>query len=320
MSVKNRTMLFVIIIFMLLSGVYYYLGYRQAQDSLQAKSTCMEAVTDKVFQSVVQDLFGPYEKRIRTFAHAHPEILEAFAKRDRELLYKRTLPIYTALKDENAFFQTLPFTLPDGINFLRMHDPSMHGDSQGQFRPILKAVAEAGQHFSGFEVGRHGSFYRITQPIFHEGNFIGTIEFGLLSRQITDTLRERLAKPVAEYYLTEEWKKADQQGEQNKVYGNYTILLEKDSPFSQLPPNISLTTMHQEIRLNGRIYILHTHPILKDYDGRVVGGIVALQDISDELEQRKNYLIHSLLQTGLLLSMALAVLFVGFGRLVDPLE
>lgn len=320
MSLKNKAILLVSIFFMLLSGSYFFIGLKQAQEMLQDKIADMAASCNVVAHAVVHDIFSPYTKRIEGFVSTRPDIMEAFAKRDREMLYRRTLPAYRMLKKENPDFYTMPFILPDGQNFLRMHAPELHGDMQGQLRPQLMAVVEAKTQEAGFEVGRHGSFYRIEQPVFHEGHFIGIVEFGLSSRQVIDALQERLNIPVAEYYLTDEWIKADQQKQKGNKYGKYTLLADGEPLLSQLPGQISLDTPHQELTLKGRSYILHSYSIFTDFDDRPLGGFVALQDISAEVAKKNRFQAQALLLTSALFALTLFVLYFSFGRLIGRLE
>lgn len=320
MSVKNRTIVLVTIVFLLLSGGYCYQGISLSQERLAEKIGALEAASEQEVAVVVQEVFSPYAKRIESLVNSRPAIVEAFAKRDRELLYRQALPAYTVLQKENPYLQSMPFILPDGTNFLRMHAPELYGDDQGKIRPMVQAVAARQTQHTGFEFGRHGLFYRVGQPIFQAGNFIGVVEFGIRARQVSDTVRKRLKIPVAEYYLSTELAKADQIPRDGKGHGKYTLRDEEDSAFSLLPAELSLDAGCQRMTLQGKTYMLFSKPIFTDFDGRVIGGIALLQEISAEVAQGRRYLMQSLLLTAILLGGALVILVVGFGGFVDQLE
>lgn len=321
MSVKARTILLVSIIFLLLSATYFYLGYQLNRAHLQEKIAELESTCQREVHAVIQNIFQPYAKRIESLATCRPALVEAFARRDRDLLARQTLPAYLALQRENPYLQAMPFILPDGENFLRMHAPELFGDDQGLIRPMVKAMGERKSQLLGFEVGRHGAFFRIMQPLFANGDYLGAVEFGILARQASAAVEEKLKLPVAEFYLAEEWQKADQQTLKGKRYGKYTLLAPDDSPLAQLPPTTSLEEKDGgPITLGGHTYILCAYPVFTDYLGHPIGGIVLLQAIDSELAQGQHYLTQSLLLTAVLLTVALAILFIGFGGLVDKLE
>ncbi|GEM_PF-2362388 len=320
MNVKQKTILLVSLLFLLLSAAYFSLGARQANTALQEKIADLEARSEKELQAVIQNIFTPYSKRIVSFVNSRPDLIEAFAARDRALLLNRALPVYNALKQENPYFQTLPFILPEGINFLRVHEPDIFGDDQFAVRPFLRSVAETKTPHAAFDIGRHGVFYRIAQPVIHQGRFIGIVEFGIQAQQLLDTLAKSLEIPLAAYHPTDAWQKADLQQKTGMPCGKFTVMTEPGSLLAKLPAGDTLENAHQRVAIGDKVYIRHAHPIFKDHNGQEFGGIVALQDITPYLAQKRTYLTQSLLLTATLLGIAITILFAGFGGLVGRLE
>lgn len=84
----------------------------------------------------------------------------------------------------------MQFHFPDGTSFLRMHQPEEFGDPLAELRPLIKTITQKKQYQEGFEVGRHIDAFRYVFPLFHEGNYIGSVELGttpsLISTKLTN--------------------------------------------------------------------------------------------------------------------------------------
>ena len=129
---------------------------------------------------------------LATWVANDPEIVEAFAARDRERLAKLTLPVYQASKKplELAQFQ---FHLPPATSFYRVHKPAKFGDDLSGFR---KTVVKANQEKAvvrGLEVGVAGAGCRAVVPVSQGGRHLGTVEFGL-------ALNDKFVKAIKSSY------------------------------------------------------------------------------------------------------------------------
>ncbi len=63
-SIKNRSILLVTLMFLLLSGVYLFVELKRAQDAQQEKIAGTEAASDRVVNALIHDVFVPYPARI----------------------------------------------------------------------------------------------------------------------------------------------------------------------------------------------------------------------------------------------------------------
>lgn len=320
MSIKNKTILLVSIVILILSGFNFYQGLKNANEILKSKIQGAELQFDEVVNDLVINTFAPYSSRIITFANVHPEIVKAFAQRDRESLFRLALPYYQNLKRENPYFHTMPFVIPEGRMFLRLHQPDYYDDDLRTVRPIFEAVHRSQVQLTGFEIGRLGAYYRTVQPLFYRDKYIGAFEFGVRVEQLVSNLQKKLKGAVAPYYFAEKWEKATKRQDFQKKLGRYTVLTSEKSGFSLLPDSVSLDIPHQEVELGGQAFIVHAHPVLKNYLGEVIGGFVALQDITMEKQQKRQFIINSVLFSGGLLVLAIFSLYVSFGSLIGKLE
>jgi len=99
---------------------------------------------------------------------------EKIQKTARQELYSHLLGLYTSLEEHNV--RQLHFHLPGSISFLRFHRPGKFGDSLQGVRPAIDAVNRDHRSVDGFEEGRIFNGFRHVFPLFHKGEFIGTVE------------------------------------------------------------------------------------------------------------------------------------------------
>ncbi|QKF82185.1 diguanylate cyclase [Halarcobacter ebronensis] len=134
------------------------------------------------------------------------EILEVFAKRDREALFNLLKTDYLYLS--SLGFKQIDFHLPNNISFLRMHRPEKFGDDLSSFRYTVEYTNRLQKGINGFEIGRVLPGIRNLFPLFFKGEYIGSVElsFGL------DKFENEI----------------------EKVYGIYTHSLIKKSDFDKM--------------------------------------------------------------------------------------
>lgn len=113
----------------------------------------------------------------------NPEVKQAFANRDRELLTTLTHPIYLEL-DQTFSVPQAQFHLEPAISFLRLHKLEKYGDDLSSFRNTVLATNDNKLPVSGLEKGKGGYGIRGVVPVSHNGEHIGSFEIGLDLDQI----------------------------------------------------------------------------------------------------------------------------------------
>lgn len=106
---------------------------------------------------------------------AEEEFKPLFITRDREGLYKKSLPLYQML-NQSYNVTHFYFHLPDGTNFLRVHSKDLHGDNIT--RETFKTAAITGKMASGIELGKTSFALRVVTPYYYRNKLIGYVEFG----------------------------------------------------------------------------------------------------------------------------------------------
>jgi len=112
------------------------------------------------------------------FAASIPAAQQAMGNDDREALATIFGPGFAALK-ENHGVRQFQFHKSPAISFLRVHKLEKFGDDLSSFRKTVVETNTQQKSISGLEVGVAGLGMRGVTPVFHEGNHVGSVEFGL---------------------------------------------------------------------------------------------------------------------------------------------
>lgn len=107
-----------------------------------------------------------------------PPVQEALAERDRDTLQRWFLPGFDSLQQEYGVKQ-FQFHLAPATSFLRIHKPEKHGDDLSSLRPTIVDTNRRQTAISGVDVGVAGLGIRGLEPVFAQGQHVGSLEFGM---------------------------------------------------------------------------------------------------------------------------------------------
>ena len=320
MSEKNKAISIVSLILLLLSLAFLILGIRYSNKIIDHEIELAEENMNQIILSVQNFSIDPYEARVEKLIRTDPLVLKAFAQHDRELLFKQILSRYNFLKKENKFFHIMHFHLADGTTLLRMHNPDMYGDNLIGVRPIVDAVHKTKKPLTGYEAGRHGIFYRIVYPIFFQEKYIGAVEFGTMAHEIVEELEKRSHNNVTSFFHLDSLKKNTSIAHNQKIIINqYAIVTHNNPLFKSFPTNFSLDEGDQQLNLGNKNYIVHVHSIFKNYQEKAIGGLIVLQDITDAVMGKQNFIVRAILFTVTLFLISFLVLYFTFVKIIDKL-
>jgi len=320
MNEKNKAISLVGLVLLTFSLVFLYQGISYSNKALQQSIDIAEGNMDSNLLSIQNFSFAPYEARIENLLDSHPEIIEAVRKQDRRLLYELAVPPYKALQKENKFFHVMHFHLPNSTTLLRMHNPDFYGDNLKNMRPIVDAVHAEKVLKTGFEIGRHGPFYRIVYPIFDHNTYIGALEFGIKAHEVLESLEGKTTHLASSFFSKEKWKKATQISADKQInIGSYVLINHNILPFNKFPQDFIFKKGKQHVTIDNTEYVLHLHPIFKDYTGKSIGGVVILQDISTLISEKNSFILRAILFTSVLLLISFFTLYFTFGKMISKL-
>lgn len=320
MSVKFQAIALIGLIILLLSGGFLFHGLRQQERFTQTLIKAEDQQLQSILQNIEQYTFVPYEERLRNLLENTPKMVEAFGRRDRDTLYRLTLPQYESMLKENKYLHVMHFHLPDSVTFLRMHKSSKYGDNLSGIRPIVDRVHKEHAVQSGFEVGRHGLYYRVVEPVFWHDEYVGAVELGIRAEEIVDAVRRSMDSPIFAYLKEANWQKATGVGEGTFILrGDYALSAEALTFYDFLGPDFLQGAQTQIFESKGRTYHAHPFPIFNDFQGGVIGGLVLLQDISGMLVDQKKFLYQAAFFTFLICLAAIVVLSFYFNKVLGSL-
>jgi len=175
-SLKLRILIPVALVLVLSSIMLTYNSYSK----ITAMMSTQEQERYSYIQALLKGNIDGILKQARIGVQSavnNPGIQESFANRDREKLIKQTLSIFEQAKEDGvAQFQ---FHLAPATSFLRLHMPAKFGDDLSSFRKTVVEANQTRKTVEGLEEGRGDFGFRVVMPVFHQGNHVGSAEYGI---------------------------------------------------------------------------------------------------------------------------------------------
>jgi PAS domain S-box-containing protein len=321
MNVKNRASFLVSLIILFACGFLFSEGIMHHNKAIDNTIREQEKLIDSISNDIKKYSFDPYRYRITRFVAHFDEARQAFAGRDRERLYELCAPLLAEFREENEFFHSFVFTLPDGTVFLRVQQLEHFGDNISELRPAVSAVRRESKQLSGFDVCPHGVMFWVTEPVYHEGEHIGAVEFGIQSEQLKKLLAENLNSDVSILVKAKFWHKAKLVMEGFQEHGEYVLMTGDSLLFEKIAEKLDFSSLEdRDVMIDDRMHRLHSCALLNDFKGEAIGRLLILQDISEQVRQKRAFIFHSLFLTLAVLIVAITILYYSFGLLIGRLE
>ncbi len=259
------------------------------------------------------------------------ELKTALKAKDREALLGMSLPLFDRLRSDHRVTHFY-FTGPDRVNILRVHKPNKHGDKIDRFTTL--EAEKTGKHYYGIELGPLGTFtLRTVAPWYDGEQLIGYVELGEEIEHITQKLYNILDVEI--YVLIEKqfldrrnWEAGMRMLGRNAQWDRFPSVALIDRTSKLFPQDLARifsgkgrphAATNVDVSFNDRNYQCRFLN-LKDAGSRIVGEIVVMRDITDQLEKANATLIR-LIVLSLLVGGILFLLFNKFlGRMQKELE
>jgi len=117
-----------------------------------------------------------------------PLFNEAMDRNDRKTLLHQLQPAFKNLQSKYGARQ-FQFHTPPATSMLRIHKPEKYGDDLSLFRRTVVETNTRRQSIGGLEKGVAGLGIRGVTPVFHDGEHIGSVEFGFAVNSALSALR-----------------------------------------------------------------------------------------------------------------------------------
>jgi len=304
-SAKNKTLLFIGLIFILFSLIMLWgLNFHQNQTLKEAERNYYTSMQDS-YAKVVERQKEFYFNRLRANIDS-PGVIEAIEKKDRQKLFALSKGRWKTLQKENPSLIVMHFHLSDGRSLLRMHDPMRYGDTIANEREMVRRIHREQKQLFGYEVGKAGMAYRFFEPIVKNGKYLGALELGLKP--------DRVLQDMHYYHDLKGALFVRSEGLNDSIVINEYALQSssiEDRELIAYLQSIDYTFVPmREIEYRGKTYNVYSFA-LRDFEGNNLAKALFFQDITQIKEKFHSVLVEAALFIGGL--VAIIMLFVDFG-------
>lgn len=173
-SVKFKLLPIIVIGIVLLTGVFYYTFTSAMEKNLNAATQYEIDISREVFYNLEENDVKMLSSTLEAIL-ANKELKEKYLKNNREELYNYGQPLFSQLKQEFGITHFY-FHLPNGTNFVRLHDKTKFGDKIT--RKTFEKSVQSNGFGTGLELGKTAFALRVVHPYYNGSNLIGYVELG----------------------------------------------------------------------------------------------------------------------------------------------
>ena len=322
----SKILLPALLVFALAMGGFFLYSYLTTRADNQARQEQNSRQAEEIFNSEIGRL-GDFALGLAIDAANNPDIQAAFADRDRAELTRLTLSGYRAL-DAQFNVPQYQYHLPPATSFLRLHSLDKYGDDLSSIRATVLQVNQTLQPVVGLEVGRGGLGLRGIEPVFYQGQHIGSVEYGLnIDQSLTANLKQSYGYDWRIILTREALALATLEDISALQEGPTPDLLVLASTLDA--PVFAEGDAYQKALGGGRIlsvvetgtgasYSATTLP-LRDYSGNVIGVVDIFIDQTVAVQAQNSRLLLALSAALLIMLVGGAILVTATNRSLRPL-
>jgi HAMP domain-containing protein len=247
---------------------------------------------------------------------------EIYLEKNREKLYNYGQPLFQNLKNKYGITHFY-FILPDGTNFVRLHNKDIYGDLIARYT-FLKA-RDTKKLGTGIELGKTSFALRAVMPYYNGSELIGYVELG---QEVDHFLRVLKGGTGNEFAILadkksidhEEWKAVRQAEGLRDNWDDIKdhVLLsatKEDAPATCfVEENIEQVekgeTLLQQIKVGDKTFACGGF-VIEDAEGKHVGAVMSLTDITENVA-----LAEKIKELSLIIMVICFLLALGLGLFV----
>lgn len=308
----------------LICTAFFFLLYQQNNRNRDLLVESKRVTASLLAESILSNTRQHYQLRIKSFidynvSAGREQIIRAFAERDRDELLRLSLPFYKILKEENPYFTSFGWILPDNHAFLRVHRPEDPFEDIAEVRPDVVMVNQKRVQHSGFSLGIKQPQFRVLQPVYYKGEYLGVLQMGVDARIIIEALKEKMHLETGFSIANKKGGDINDKTERKQGYNSFEIYSTDEQLFGKLITDIDRSLDDQEVTIGQKLLVLHQVLSLKDYKDDHFGRLFVAIDISRITANTNKSLMMALLLSCLLLLMSYVLLYFSFGSLIDKI-
>ena len=315
---KNRVLTVALLltsIFVFLSVTFIYIVQKNNIENTKRE------FQDTLINSIKQTIDGT----VHTYSVLAKTVLETTKAKElmkeekREELYSLMESKWKTWNSENPEFKIMLFHRADGTVFLRMHKPEVYNDYLSDVRPMVKAAHEQKRVLIGYETGKYSTVFRVLTPIFYQGEYLGSLDFGINPNYIVEKINKFKQHHGTLFIKDENLKlfKRESTFKLNDYSLQSKIDKETEELLKALPSSYSFKK-EEKLRVNHGYHSTYAYSV-KDYRNLEKAQMLFFYDTTDS-ENFQKYFIGILVITSLLFIVLMFFLLnTSFNRLLKSI-
>lgn len=220
---------------------------------------------------------------------------KAVAQKDYRGLDEIVAPAYEQLKNLNRDITILTFRSADGVTIYRAHKREFRGDELNKKRTLIVDTNSMQRPFSGFEVGKLDMTYRVTQAIFYQNSYVGSVELGISPKHFLKDLNVlfdievgmAIKKTIADLIIEDD-----------------KVTIDKDYTLVRGSKNLKNYFKDRETTPN---FIVNMDIPLQNHLNQTLGYLVVGFDTSEIVNKNRDFM-YKLLYIGIFVAILLSVI------------
>ncbi len=314
-KIKTRATLYAMGLVLLLVAIFTFTIIQNKNKVLEEKTQAHRQLLKNAFDLALSDTHTGLNVLAYKLA-ADRAIVDAFAERDREKLYRLSLPYFNEAKARGDADLT-GFIGADGTHFLRVQDPKKFGDNILAKRPILAHAIRTREPVSSLDVTLYDVAVVTIIPVFKSGRFIGIVQTVAKIGRVQKRLDAHSGIKSAIAFDTK--RLTHLLPEASKIsYDGFSLVSSNDLLFERLPSDFTFKHSNR-YEIGGYDYVIASRPLM-DYRNETVAMMTCAFDITEDVRDYRDEIRNLLIVSLLLLVGRGLVLHYGFQILLRRIE
>lgn len=317
-SFKNRVLLVAFLLTFVFIFIFVTLIYMVEKNNLENTKREFQAALGNSIEQIIGSTVDTYSLLAKTILET-TKAKELIKAEKREELYSLIESKWKTWSSENPEFKIMLFHRADGTVFLRMHKPEVYDDYLSDIRPMVKAAHEQKRVLIGYETGKYSTVFRILTPIFYQGEYLGSLDFGINPNYIVDKIKKFKQYNGVLFIKDENLKlfKHKSTFEINDYSLQSKIDTKTEKLLKSLPPSYSFKK-EENIQIEDTYHSTYTYSV-KDYRNLEKAQMLFFYDNTDTIDSQKLFIATLAITSIVFIILMFFLLNNSFNRLLKTL-
>ena len=316
-KLKSKAIIAVMSVLCILCVIYFSVGIKNQKQYIDWQIQKETEILNVELKNLLQTTDQLYRDKIQYFVN-NPNLKEEFKSANIESLYRKAFPLYSILKSEDPFHFVIKFY--DQNNKLKLDMEIGPGEQikQAPEESLVFNTNQTKQKSTGFELYQSQLYYKIVEPVIHNGNYLGCIEFGIREDEIVEKIARDHQVFVATVFNTEKLnpglaKRLSSQTSINQLA--IRSVLHNEFYTDVLHDETDLNS--KKLKYNDKYYYSERIEIKNRFQYEGLDAIICTRDISPLQNLYHASIYRSLLLIFIILVVTYIVLHFSFNTLIN---